>query len=220
MRFERHLVVFMKAPRLGAVKRRLARDVGTVAAWRFYRATSAAVLRRLARDRRWRLWLALTPDALGRADPTRPLVSPGAVTRLSQGRGDLGQRMSRVLRRLPPGPAVIVGADIPDISAGHIARAFAALGRHDAVFGPAPDGGYWLVGVRRRPCPPNLFRGVRWSTPHALDDTLANLNRRMSYALIERLEDVDDGAALMRWRRRVASARPICGGRAGRASGA
>ncbi len=107
--------------------------------------------------------------------------------------------MASIARRLPPGPVIIVGCDIPDITAAHIAKAFRALGRHDAVFGPATDGGYWLVGLRRRPCFTDPFGKVRWSTPHALGDTLANLAGR-SVATIETLSDVDDGADLARRR--------------------
>ncbi|MEN8195344.1 MAG: DUF2064 domain-containing protein, partial [Pseudomonadota bacterium] len=95
---------------------------------------------------------------------------------------------------------VIVGSDIPDVAPAHIDRAFAALGGHDTVFGPAVDGGYWLVGARRRPrTPGDLFSGVRWSTPHALGDTLANLGGA-SHALVDTLEDIDTRAAFEHWR--------------------
>jgi hypothetical protein len=108
--------------------------------------------------------------------------------------------MTAALRTLPAGPAVIVGADIPDLEVGHVARAFAALERHHAVFGPAEDGGYWLVGLRHRSRLPHLFDGVRWSSEFALADTLANLGSANSYVLVDRLPDVDDAAALARWK--------------------
>jgi hypothetical protein len=88
----------------------------------------------------------------------------------------------------------------------HVAAAFRALGRVPLVFGPAADGGYWLVGARRRPAPPRgLFDGVCWSTCHALADTLANAGGRRA-VLLETLEDVDDAEA---YRRR---SRPPAGG--------
>ncbi|HTZ78368.1 MAG TPA: DUF2064 domain-containing protein, partial [Stellaceae bacterium] len=97
-----------------------------------------------------------------------------------------------------------VGSDIPDIAPRHIAAAFRALGRSDAVFGPAEDGGYWLVGLRRSPrVPAGLFADVRWSSAHALADTRASLPRKFEVALLEMLEDVDDGAAYERWRARL-----------------
>ncbi len=192
-----HLVVFAKAPRIGRVKSRLARHIGAVAAWAFYRRCLAGVLRRLGNGGHWTCWLALTPD---RAVHARRLCPPGWRP-VPQGPGDLGQRMARIMGELPPGPVVIVGTDIPDIRPDHVARAFRALGRDDAVFGPAADGGYWLVGLGRRPALPEIFENVRWSTEFALADTLANLGRGRTAALLETLEDIDDGDALERWRR-------------------
>lgn len=188
-----HLVVFAKAPRLGRVKSRLARDIGAVGAWAFYRRTLAALVRRLKGDGRWTLWLAVAPDRAAVDDG----IWPRDVNRIGQGGGGLGTRMARVMALLPPGPVVIVGADIPDIRAADAAAAFRALGRHDAVFGPAADGGYWLVGLRRRPRFRDPFKIVRWSTEHALADTRANLEGAR-VALLRELEDVDDGAAFRR----------------------
>ncbi len=190
----RHLVVFARAPALGRVKSRLAAGIGPSAALAFYRHTLASVLRRVGRDRRWRTVLAITPD---RATNTR--LWPLKRSRRPQGSGDLGLRMGRVFRTWEPGPVVIIGADIPDIAPAHIARAFRALGHADAVFGPARDGGYWLIGLRRGPTLPDIFKDVRWSTKHALADTLANLKGRR-VARIETLDDIDDVAAYRRWR--------------------
>lgn len=197
MRMQNHLVVFAKAPRLGRVKSRLAAEIGTVPAWSFYRQTLTRVLRDLGGRGQWRAWLAVTPDgSVGAGEGIRPREWDV----IGQGAGDLGARMGRVMRDLPPGPVVIVGTDIPDIRRAHVRRAFAALGADDAVFGPAVDGGYWLVGLRRRPSIPDLFADVRWSTGHALADTVANLGRDRSVAYLETLEDVDDGASFARRR--------------------
>ncbi len=197
-RFVKHLVIFARAPRLGLVKRRLARDIGAVAATAFYRRTLWGVARRLAGDGRWRCWLAVTPDR----DAGASALWPAGCARVAQGPGDLGARMARSMGTLPPGPVVIVGSDIPGIRPRHIADAFGTLGRHDAVFGPAADGGYWLVGLRRRPRLPDIFQRVNWSGPDALADTVANLDRGASAAFLEVLADVDDGAAFGRWRAR------------------
>ena len=198
MRPARHLVVFVKAPRLGAVKTRLAADIGALAAWRFYRGCTTRVLGRVANDARWRTGLAVTPDRFTGAG-----FWPNELSRIVQGPGDLGARMARAFGRLPPGPAVIVGTDMPELDAGQVARAFRALGAADAVFGPATDGGYWLIGLaRRRPLPRGLFRGVRWSTEHALADTLASLPAGYRVELLEECADIDDGADYWRWRKR------------------
>lgn len=179
-------IVFARAPRLGTVKRRLARGIGAMAALRFYRRQLAATVRPLARDRRWRCVFAVTPDhARGWGRLVRGLGSPGLRP---QGPGDLGARMARAMRPHRP-RVVLVGCDIPGLGPADIAAAFRALGRADAVFGPALDGGYWLVGMGpRRPARP--FARVRWSGPHALADTLANFRGRR-VALLRPRRDID-----------------------------
>ncbi len=194
MRPQRHVIVFLRVPRLGRVKSRLATGIGPLAALGFYRATSLSLLRLLTRDRRWRCHIAVTPDGV------HDRSWPAAAQRLGQGGGDLGRRMARAFERLPAGPALLVGSDIPAVTAHHIWAGFRALGRSDAVFGPALDGGYWLVGFRRRPLPRGSFAGVRWSSRHALADTLASLPRGMRVSLLETLDDVDDAQSYRRWR--------------------
>jgi hypothetical protein len=190
----RHLVLFVRAPQLGLGKRRLARAIGDVATARFERAMLALLLRRLAGDRRWRLHIAVTPDTACRH--ARYWRRGVGVT--GQGGGDLGVRMGRALATNPPGPVVLVGGDIPALAARHVAAAFRLLGGHDLVFGPAEDGGFWLLGARRAPRLPPLFERVRWSGPYALADTLAGLPRRVSVGFVDRLEDVDDGETYRR----------------------
>ncbi len=180
--------VFARAPQLGAVKRRLARDIGDMAALRFYRATLSRTLRRLAADPRFETVVAVTPDSAARG---KPKWAEG-LTLVPQGRGDLGQRMQRATRRRPRGRVAVVGSDIPDLTAADVAYAFRMLGQAQAAFGPASDGGYWLVAMApRRPSAP--FAIVRWSTDWALEDTLANFVGRQ-VALLRELRDVDTGA--------------------------
>jgi uncharacterized protein len=191
----RHVIVFVKAPRLGQVKSRLAAGIGALPALRFYRETTARIIRMLARDARWRTVLAITPD---RARHGR--FWDQKLARAEQGSGDLGRRMARAFDAMPPGPVVIVGSDIPELATRHIWAAFRALGRNDVVFGPARDGGYWLVGLKRtRPFPASLFERVRWSTEHALSDTRARVPRGYRISFLETLDDVDDRAAYLRW---------------------
>jgi len=190
----RHLVLFVRAPQLGSGKRRLAQAIGDVATVRFERMMLALLLRRFAFDRRWRLRIAVTPD-IARRQASR---WRRGIDAMGQGGGDLGIRMRRALASCPPGPVVLVGGDIPALAAPHVAAAFRLLGGHDLVFGPAEDGGFWLVGARRSPRLPALFVRVRWSGPYALADTLAGLPRRVSVAFVDRLADVDDGKAYRR----------------------
>jgi uncharacterized protein len=184
-------VVFARVPRLGTVKRRLAKEIGDRAALRFHTQTLMRLLRSLAADRRFLTMVSATPDRTKWRLPPR-------MRRISQGRGDLGQRMARVFQRFPHSRVAIIGCDIPEANADDLAAAFRALGRADAAFGPAADGGYWLVAVSpRRPARP--FNRVRWSTSHALADTLANFGTHR-VALLRTLPDVDTAEDWLRLR--------------------
>ncbi|WP_299638152.1 TIGR04282 family arsenosugar biosynthesis glycosyltransferase [uncultured Ruegeria sp.] len=188
---KRTLVIMVKEPRPGRVKTRLGRDIGMVGAAWWFRHQTRSLIRRL-RDPRWHIVLAVSPNQEG----LKSRVWPVDLPRAAQGRGDLGDRMARMLRWMPKGPVCLIGADIPGISRAHIARAFDALGHSQMVFGPAPDGGYWLVGAQRYTgLPAGLFRNVRWSSEHALADTLASIpGCRVS--LLDQLRDVDTVADL------------------------
>ena len=185
------LVVMVKEPRPGRVKTRLGYEIGmTRAAW-WFRHQVAFLLRSVA-DPRWDIVLAVTPDRAGLASR----VWPAHLPRLAQGAGDLGDRMRHIFRSAQKGPVCIIGADIPGIRRQHINAAFRALGNHDAVFGPANDGGFWLVGLKRpAPVPPALFANVRWSTEHALADSLTGL-KDARVSKIDVLRDVDTMADL------------------------
>ena len=188
------LILFLKAPRLGAVKTRLGASIGSLAAWRFYNAMLTRLWRRFAQEQRWRTVLAVSPDQGAARWP------PG-LARQAQGRGELGRRMARAMMA-GNGPVVLVGGDIPDLSARHIAQAMQALKHADAVFGPADDGGFWLVGLRR---------GVRWSSPQTLTDTLANLPATARVVQLETLSDVDTRDDYRAYLRRPSSHAPAGG---------
>lgn len=192
------LVVMSKTPLMGQVKTRLAKGIGAAEATRFFRTISHTMLRRMGRDPRWQLLLALSPD---RAVHDQG-IWPQNILRIAQGGGDLGARMGRLMRDLPAGPVVMIGGDIPAIEPRHIASAFKVLGRADAVFGPAEDGGYWLVGLKRMPRVPDIFGNVRWSSIHALEDTLANVKRAgLQYEMLQTLPDIDTAEDYWRWRK-------------------
>ncbi len=190
-KYRPRLVVMIKEPRLGRVKTRLGRGMGGVPATWWFRHQVTRLLREID-DPRWQVILAVSPDVEG----MQSRVWPAHLPRVAQGGGDLGVRMARLLRDAPKGLVVVIGGDIPGIKRHHIADAFAKLGSNRAVFGPATDGGYWLVGLKRTSPPPReLFAGVRWSTKHALADTLATMPD-YAPAMVTTLQDVDTVADL------------------------
>ena len=185
-------MIFVRAPQVGAVKRRLATSIGGYAAWRFYRSESGRLISELCKAGNFNISLAVTPDSFARSGR----FWPPSIARIPQGHGDLGARMSRVIMNHAPQPVLVIGSDIPGLTVSLVGLAFEALDTHEAVIGPAHDGGYWLVGVRQRPGAtslwrPGLFRNVRWSSPHALQDTMQSFPNSWRVARLATLRDVD-----------------------------
>jgi uncharacterized protein len=114
--------------------------------------------------------------------------------------GDLGRRMVNALTAAfdrGGRPVVLVGTDIPGMTAGHLRTAFEALERHDVVLGPSRDGGYWLIGMRR---PLDLFQGMAWGRSDVLARTLDQAARQgLTVFQLEPLNDVDTEADLAAW---------------------
>jgi uncharacterized protein len=184
------VVIFARAPRYGAVKTRLARDIGADVALRFQRRVLTRLVRAMVRDPRFETVLAVTPDGAASERAFAHLRAPV----VPQGGGDLGRRMIRALRWAGARPAAVIGSDIPALSPVHVAAGFRAMARANVVFGPARDGGYWLIGARHpQRLNPRALDGVRWSGPHALADSVARLSP--SVVLDAVLDDVDDAAA-------------------------
>lgn len=184
---KRRLVIFLKVPKPGRVKTRLAKGIGAIRATWWYRHQVRRTLRVLG-DPRWILVLAVSPDVEGQGAK----AWPAKIERIAQGGGNLGVRMERVFRTFAPEPTIIVGSDVPGITRAAIADGFKKLGNADAVVGPSPDGGYWLIGRRgTRARSKDQFRNVRWSTEYALQDTLAAMVRSR-VARATSLNDVDE----------------------------
>lgn len=192
------LIVMAKAPRAGAVKTRLGRGVGTGRATAIFRHLLQGTMTQ-ATQGAWSTVIAVDPaSAITGFDS----VFPSTLLRVPQGDGDLGDRMARMFRNAPPGPVVVIGADAPAMRARHLKAAFNALRGADAVFGPANDGGYWLIGLARRRAAPDLFAGVRWSTQTTLGDTVGSLPKTFNVARINMLNDIDEAEDLTSMRHR------------------
>lgn len=186
------LVLMVKEPQAGRVKTRLGRDIGmTNAAW-WFRHQTKRLIREVGSDPRWQLRLSVSPAPAALNSRAWPLEIP----RDPQVGDDLGARMRHVFNTAPSGPVVLIGGDIPGVTTAIINDAFRKLKDHDCVFGPAEDGGFWLVGMRRvGPLPINLFNGVRWSCAETLQDTLGTLGNA-SVAFTATLRDVDTASDL------------------------
>ena len=176
------LIIFAKAPVMGQAKTRLAADIGPVHAKRIYRAMTARIIRNV-QDPRWDTALAVTPaTALGDVPDWSDLPQFAQVS------GSLSPRLSQVFSH-SKGRVVVIGTDCPQVRRRDIADALSALLRHDAVFGPAADGGFWLMAMNG-PVPAKTFDNVRWSSADTLSDIASNVSG--SIAFLRTLTDVDD----------------------------
>lgn len=187
--------IFTKPNRMGLSKTRLARDISFSEARRVNAMATARVLRNL-HDPRWMSVLMVAPDlSCWSVNPDWP----AHYLRLPQGDGNLGDRLAHAFDLAPHGKVIFTGTDQPDVSAKDIWRACLALQNHDAVFGPADDGGFWLMGMNKRIGTRTPFANVRWSSEHTLSDVCTNL-RDQKIAMLERRIDLDDGEAMRQWR--------------------
>jgi rSAM/selenodomain-associated transferase 1 len=189
------VIVLAKAPVPGLAKTRLAPALGAdgaaaLAARMLEHAVGQAVAAGLGP-----VEVCATPDA---GHPLFAHLAREHGVRLSaQGSGDLGQRMQRAFERtLAPGrPALLIGTDTPALDAAVLRRAAAALGGKDAVFVPALDGGYVLVGLHRADT--RCFSGVTWSTPQVMQETRDRLAAAgLSWVELSPLADIDEPADL------------------------
>jgi rSAM/selenodomain-associated transferase 1 len=198
----RTLVVMARWPVSGRCKSRLAAELGP--------ARAAAIQRRLtghtlavARQARVRLpfELVLAGSGLGGRALRRWGASLGCDRVVSQGRGGLGLRLQRQVggamrrgaRRL-----VVVGSDLPELRSRDLEQAFAALDQHELVLGPAQDGGYWLIGLRRSR--PGLFCGMGWGSDRVLLQTeRAAAGLGLAAHRLAWRSDLDRPADLARW---------------------
>ncbi len=198
--------VLAKAPRPGLVKTRLCPPLDPAEACRLAEAFLADTVDRLASHPGLEVRLALDPPPGEGREDASPAAGREVELRVEgQGRGDLGERMGRLLARgLAAGlPTILVGADCPDLPLAIVDAACDALSRADVVLVPARDGGYVLVGARREV--PELFRlDVEWGSSGVFAATCAALSRAgCAFAAIEAWEDVDDAAALGRLAKRL-----------------
>ena len=185
------LIVFLRAPRLGQVKTRLAQDIGDDAALKAYRVLVAQLLDNLGCLQN--VDLRFTPDSAG--TELAPWLRSG-WTLMPQGEGNLGERLARAFHESFAGSSqrvVIIGSDCPTVCRADIESAWHSLLTKSVVLGPASDGGYWLIGLREPQ--PGLFENVPWSTSTVLETTLAHArNTGLSFHCLRELSDIDTAA--------------------------
>ena len=192
------IALLLKAPRPGNVKTRLAATVGETKANAIYRQLAEWQLRALPDD--WPVTIYYDPPDAGEQmvqwlDPLHR-----GLHYVAQCPGDLGARLTAAFAREfchAPGPVFAIGGDCPGLDCLILESAAQAMRTSAVVLGPAIDGGYYLIGLRKPQ--PDLFTGIAWSTPAVLAQTRDKLRKsHLSCHELPWLEDVDDAASLSR----------------------
>lgn len=187
MQYNKALIIFIKNAVAGKVKTRLAKSIGNHAALKVYKNL-----------------LDITRSACSLVNANRYLYYSEKVEesdtwsialfekKLQEGE-DLGERMKKAFQECFENEnekVIIVGSDCPNISAEIIENAFEKLDQHDVVIGPAKDGGYYLLAMRK--LHNAIFDDKQWSTEGLLKQTLKSIeDNKLKYCLLEELYDVD-----------------------------
>ena len=178
------LIVFVKNIKLGKVKTRLAKTIGNEAAFTVYKEL-----------------VKVTENATKKVDTIRHIYFSDVVIdskwsndfKTVQQGDDLGERMQHAFQQgfdQDYERIVLIGSDLPNISAQIIEKGFDALNNNQVVFGPAEDGGYYLIGLSKML--PSIFRNKPWSTDNLLNLTLEELKQQnIDVSLIDTLNDID-----------------------------
>ncbi len=191
------LIIFAKEPVPGAVKTRLSPPLSPAAAARLYGQFLEDVWEEMARVPRVTAVLAYTPEA---AQPFFQKLTPSGTHLLAQSGKDLGERLQQAFTwGFAQGAATVLirNSDSPDLPGSLVQEARDVLdqGRAQAVLGPCPDGGYYLVGLTTPQ--PQLFQGISWSGPTVLADTIAQAGRLgLTVHLLPAWLDIDTPADL------------------------
>lgn len=178
------LIVFVKNIVLGKVKTRLAKSIGNTGAFNVYKQL-----------------FNITQTATLKLDVERHIYFSDVVINASwpndqkfiQKGNDIGERMESAFKKgfeMGFDKIILIGSDLPDISPIIISEGFNKLSLSDTVFGPATDGGYYLVGMKKLPL--GLFRDKPWSHPSLMNETLKTLvQQKISHSLLTQLNDID-----------------------------
>lgn len=184
---ENLLMVFIKNPELGKVKTRLAKTVGDEKALHVYQILldhTHKVARRVNADKAVFYSDYISTDDVWKKDNFQQLIQKG---------DSLGDRMAAAfIKAFNMGykNVLVIGSDCFDLNEDIITEAFKILEKNEVVLGPAKDGGYYLLGMKRYY--EQLFKNKTWSSENVLLDTLLDLsNLNLSFKLLPTLSDID-----------------------------
>jgi rSAM/selenodomain-associated transferase 2/rSAM/selenodomain-associated transferase 1 len=206
-KFRNRLIIFTRYPETGITKTRLIPLLGAEgAANRQRKMTEHALSRMMGLTASNDLTIEIRYDGGNEQLMRRWLGSE--LEYASQGDGDLGCRMKRAFDdafKSGAAAVVIIGTDIPELTAVDIKKAFSALKQKEMVLGPAKDGGYYLIGFEKTafsPAVSGLFSGITWGEHNVLKKTInIAIGLGLNYSMLDELNDVDRPEDMFIWER-------------------
>jgi rSAM/selenodomain-associated transferase 1 len=185
------LLIFVKYPEPGRVKTRLAKDIGKESAAQIYLGMTETIIRNLSESERYKTAVFFDPPE--RKREFESWLQRRVDNLFPQEGESLGERMSNAFTKvfsLGAEKAIVIGTDCVEVSEETISQALYALEAMDLVLGPAEDGGYYLLGLKKPE--PDIFHDISWSTELVLDQTLRKAEEKgLKFQLLKTLRDVD-----------------------------
>ena len=183
---QKNLIIFIRNPILGAVKTRLAKSIGDKKALEVYKDLMVKT-REEAKVVSAKRYLFYSKEIKSDDWPTE------YFHKMQQASGDLGQKMKKAFAEVirENSKSLIIGSDCYDLTSSIIEQAFDDLDNNDLIVGPANDGGYYLLGMKKNN--PELFEGIEWSTEVVLQQTLEKANQlELKVKCLQELIDIDN----------------------------
>jgi rSAM/selenodomain-associated transferase 1 len=191
------LIIFTRYPEPGKTKTRLIPVLGAEGAAKLHRQLTETVITQLK-------GLANTLIEVHFTGGNQQLMAAWLGENISykqQTEGDLGKRIATAFATAFDNgieKVIIIGSDCPALNSQIIASGFAALSQHELVLGPATDGGYYLIGLKR--LIPELFTGINWGTSQVLQQTVEIAQKlKLVVAYLTTLSDIDRPEDLVKY---------------------
>ena len=186
-----NILLFVKYPKDGVVKTRLSKSIGASAAVSLYKCFVEDILLTL-QGLNAHTWVCYYPEDV--EDDMAVWLGRNYFYVLQKGK-NLGKRLQHCFNySFEKGfeRSIAVASDVPEISEGIIGDAFKILQNKDAVIGPSYDGGYYLVGFKKKSYRTDIFDDISWSTNLVFDETLEKIEaHNLQYSVLDKLNDMD-----------------------------
>lgn len=192
------ILVFAKYPKEGKVKTRLAKTVGDKKAAQIYSTIAKELINTIKEINSVNKYIFYSEKH--EKDLVIKWINENFLFALQKG-NDLGERMKNSFKLVfghEAKKAIIIGTDVPELDSEILNKAITKLDKYDIALGPSPDGGFYLLGMKKYN--PKIFEGITYSTNSVLSETIKKIeDEKLTYFLLEPVQDIDTEEELKSW---------------------